>query len=1010
MAEPKPFQRATIDAACRSFAQKRSSRRFLVADEVGLGKTVVARDIIRRLAQNRRSPLVVYYITSGQRVAHQNRTRLVDFLEPKAQAGAISKADRLGLIPLYDQPRGKVALYALTPGTSFPLKQKRLHGGRKEERAFLRGLLARAVPHLFRRLDEDKLKGMARSNWDELVQHYGRRARVMPKRFVRAFRTALLREFPGDSRTSIPDAAKTLKPGQFVGRLRRAVAHAVLASRPPDLVIFDEFQRYRDVLGRESRKDSLMASLLEGSGDAKPAVLLLSATPYKLYASRWEESQGVEAHRELFDLLEFLGGSSGTRLREDASKAFAEFGNALRAIVAAEAVDKHDQVAPLVANAETVRDCLNGLLAPYVSRTEREPFSDEAARTHPLDCTLDGPDLRTFRHLADAFSEDHKAYAVPFWLSVPLPAQALGQRYEASKKAKFPRDGTVPKLTLPARNRLSLPADWGHPKLRRLREIVRKDALALPWVAPSRPWWPLGKNWDPAIQDPKLLLFSRFKATPQSVAALVSLEVESRYVGRSAGYEKAWKARKLQPAAGRLPTFALFHPSPLLIKFTDPLAPDAGRSQAPKNCIQKQLTRTLNDIGVRVARRTAKERKRRRPVWMLLSQLEQHTKWAARTEDAWYQVAGDDQRLRRLVRQWHKRQKQSIDWISPRELKDLTEVALSYPGIVVGRALLRHFEQCLEPDHYWKLVRVAWQGVRSYLDKPVFWGRLGRGSPADVLKRACFEGNLEAVLDEHFWIRRQSLANGAAGLAEDLRTALGVTTGGFSFHSLGAKGRPLIHVRCHAAVPFGATDDEAKVASKNESERPPRSDDIRTAFNSPFWPHILATTSVGQEGLDFHTWCRRIVHWDLCPGPLELEQREGRIQRFGGLVIRRKLADLVGSRAASTVQDGHASLWNHIAEQAEQEHSTRTGLSPWWVLKGAAVDRYVFALPHGRDIERFRTLKEQRLIYRLALGQPNQEDLLDRLLQGSEEIRAVLSKLALDLSAFSRDQSRTQEA
>ena len=29
-------------------------------------------------------------------------------------------------------------------------------------------------------------------------------------------------------------------------------------------------------------------------------------------------------------------------------------------------------------------------------------------------------------------------------------------------------------------------------------------------------------------------------------------------------------------------------------------------------------------------------------------------------------------------------------------------------------------------------------------------------------------------------------------------------------------------------------------------------DAVRAAFNSPFWPFVLGTTSIGQEGLDFH--------------------------------------------------------------------------------------------------------------------------------------------------------------
>jgi len=58
-----------------------------------------------------------------------------------------------------------------------------------------------------------------------------------------------------------------------------------------------------------------------------------------------------------------------------------------------------------------------------------------------------------------------------------------------------------------------------------------------------------------------------------------------------------------------------------------------------------------------------------------------------------------------------------------------------------------------------------------------------------------------------------------------------------------------------------------------------RADQVRTAFNSPFWPFVLASTSVGQ-GLDFHLYCHAVVHWNLPSNPVDLEQREGRVHRF----------------------------------------------------------------------------------------------------------------------------------
>lgn len=67
-----------------------------------------------------------------------------------------------------------------------------------------------------------------------------------------------------------------------------------------------------------------------------------------------------------------------------------------------------------------------------------------------------------------------------------------------------------------------------------------------------------------------------------------------------------------------------------------------------------------------------------------------------------------------------------------------------------------------------------------------------------------------------------------------------------------------------------------------------RKENIRKAFNSPMRPFVLATTSIGQEGLDFHNYCRVIMHWNLPSNPIDLEQREGRINRFKCLVLWKK--------------------------------------------------------------------------------------------------------------------------
>ena len=134
---------------------------------------------------------------------------------------------------------------------------------------------------------------------------------------------------------------------------------------------------------------------------------------------------------------------------------------------------------------------------------------------------------------------------------------------------------------------------------------------------------------------------------------------------------------------------------------------------------------------------------------------------------------------------------------------------------------------------------------------------------------------------------------------------------------------------CHAAMPFA--DAKVENARRPAARSRLRTDDLRRSFNTPFWPHVLATTSVGQEGLDFHVWCRQLLHWDLCPSPLELEQREGRIQRFGGLSVRYRLAQLL--RQSTLAEAGEkTSPWTILAGQAENQfgHDDASGRRPWW--------------------------------------------------------------------------------
>lgn len=166
---------------------------------------------------------------------------------------------------------------------------------------------------------------------------------------------------------------------------------------------------------------------------------------------------------------------------------------------------------------------------------------------------------------------------------------------------------------------------------------------------------------------------------------------------------------------------------------------------------------------------------------------------------------------------------------------------------------------------------------------------------------------------------------------------------------------------------------------KDEDGAVARLGGVREAFNSPFRPFVLATTSVGQEGLDFHPYCYRVYHWNLPGNPVDLEQREGRVHRFKGHAVRLNLAE----RQAVAIRGGGQSPddpWRLMFERARSEAAVDSDLIPYWIYEGSVrVERRVPMLPFSREVTRLAWLKRSLTVYRLVFGQPRQDDLLEYL-------------------------------
>ena len=259
----------------------------------------------------------------------------------------------------------------------------------------------------------------------------------------------------------------------------------------------------------------------------------------------------------------------------------------------------------------------------------------------------------------------------------------------------------------------------------------------------------------------------------------------------------------------------------------------------------------------------------------------------------------------------------------------------------------------------------------------------------------CIMGNLQAVLDEfvHMIGENKSPETIIERIKESFVSAYPQQVNTIQTFGTDKK----YTMRKHFAVDFGS----GKQTEKNVNH----AINVRSAFNSPFRPFVLASTSVGQEGLDFHWYCRKIIHWNLPSNPQNMEQREGRINRYKCLSVRRNIAKLYSETYK----------WNDMFCKASTElKGNNPEMVPFWYLplndehfKGIEtekIERIVPMYPMSEDESRYDRLIKVLSLYRLTMGQPRQEELL-QMLEGKISQNQI-KQLLFDLSPFSRNKKK----
>ncbi|MGY6502458.1 MAG: helicase-related protein [Acidimicrobiales bacterium] len=1013
----KQFQRATVDHVFRRlYLDDHPGRRFLVADETGLGKSLVARGVIARaiqhLSEHSASERIdIVYVCSNAEIATQNLRRL-DVLE----SGSSHHATRLTRLAestheldgeIHAEVGKRVNLVSFTPGTSFDMGNQT---GQAAERALLHRILTEAAGYV--------------SAWDLQAAAVVLRGNSGLERFRRAidrldidpdaaitepFQSAIaasgvLEEFQRAvedlGRRTTLDEAERVRHKRLIGELRTALAAAGVEALQPDLVILDEFQRFRHLLARDDPRHQEAAELAHALFEHGTArVLLLSATPYKPFT--YAEEVGGDEHGHEADLRRTLGflcdGTDGALTVDHITSDLAAYRGA----------------ATTGGDPSAIRSRLEGSLTRVMCRTERPRLGDDgmlAIHGAPVG-DLKGEDFVSFAALRQLAEHLDVPLAVDYWKSTPYFANfsdgyLFGARLREAADDPQERPLLAPHL---ARTQLvdrHAVADLqqiepGNARMRRLIDTtVGEGWWKLLWVPPSVPYDEPGGPFAGVKPMTKRLIFSSWAATPTAIASLVSHEARYFMSGGQGPPSTTttrldWRAPDGRP--GAMTTLALFWPSPAL---ANQVIPGQGSSPVPTEGslggAEAWYWTTIFETPGAIPHEANEPREM---AGVLAGDTdkgaEPHGRLVLHVElaDALHRGEHMPDAERRTQ--------------APGDLEEtLDAIARFGPGNIALRCLRRLIGpgDSVTDFGVWSAAALIAGAAHSLFNRPDTIALIDQVTDRDVVYwrrvlQYCAWGNLEAVLDEY--LHHLAADQRAVGLDDT------------SLHDIARRVGEALTLRPSQYRAFDPSDPEHTITfssrfalrygnkrgTEDESARLP---EIRDAFNSPFRPFVLATTSVGQEGLDFHWWCHAVLHWNTPANPVDFEQREGRVHRYGGHAIRKNLADQFRTQMVEAARAG-VQPWDVAYEMGVASASSEHGeLTPFWILGGnAKVERHLVPYPLSTDIARYEQLKNDLTLYRLTFGQPRQEDLVALLHQRGVHLDAdEIARLRLDLRPF----------
>lgn len=1094
MAGLKDFQQATVEYV---FSQLFTNGRdkMLVADEVGLGKTIVAKGLIakafeRHMSTESSREFHVIYICSNHALADQNVKKLKLFKDD------IKPIERL--VYLAHQPdsgNNQFRLSSLSPGTSFYLTRG---AGEVDERRLLFTLLSR---YKYFRRHKNGLQylligkvtdpvGWKKRTEDFLNDNQGSLRRGIFKKFKNKLHKTTLKQSSArnifkelnvghDEMTlwhALQRYAKILWGKNYkkypakntvVGLLRQVLTEVCLGYLKADLFILDEFQRYRDLIKTEAELSDespaiKLARQVFGIPGAK--VLMLSATPFKPYTGALDISSGEDHYTEFKLVLQFLMQEKNEAFWEKFESDRKAFFHYLR---------RPKETAGRLAEAMETKQRLEFIYNDAMVRTERVMVSDDNSTMltdkvrSPFE--LKAADVNDFiqtdkivQSLNKTLSNGKVHNPIEYAKSAPFPLSFM-DRYKL--KEHLDNQKRLKSIQKTLRSNPKCWIDLG--KVNKYKPLMKdglpngklrcllEDALysggwKLLWVTPTIPYYELFGPYAEMEAFSKTIVFSSWVMVPRMIASLVSYEAERLTIGDRASiskqehsrknvrtyFQKGKTKRRPRPqlvfkkesksrSASKMSNFCILYPSPTLAALYHPRQNLSNRQSVSE--IRREIRYRVRELIEKCNLRRFEDKNGESSRWywaapILLDQFDENVNNIVAQWISLDDLPGDSNVDPESEADTKKEKTSAYEHLKelngacknpckiglgkmPDDLEDvMADMVLGSPAICSFRALDDFFD---DSEDVIKSATIIAKGFLTLFNKPESIATVRLFSKHRQYWRKVLQyslnGNIQAMIDEFVFLlfECENYRESAQKLAEQFAAVMNVRTSSIRVDSLKSflykNENPTM--RCHYALDFGNQKVETLSGKK-------RIINLREAFNSPFKPFVLASTSIGQEGLDFHYYCRKIMHWNLPSNAIDIEQREGRINRYMGHVIRKNIAvKYLGALDCPT-----KTMWKDlflVAKKREQAKD-KCDLVPYWHVacaNGYKIERIVPLHPFSKDIDKFKYLLDVLTFYRLTFGQPRQEELVEAIIQedmDEMEVRQLISNLVINLSPITK--------